>query len=89
MATDHVDIDREQQQNQIAFRQLEATIARTYPHGRFVAIAEGRVVADAPSLDALRPLLTALGKDPGQVLVVQAGVDYPEYSVIFLAERIL
>jgi hypothetical protein len=82
-----MDLDQENQQNQMAFRRLKDTIARTYPPGRFVAISEGRIVADASSLDALRPLLETLGKDPRQVLAVQAGVDYPESAVIFLLGR--
>jgi hypothetical protein len=82
-----MDLAQEQQQNQMAFRRLKDTIARTYAPGRFVAISEGRIVADASGLDALRPLLEAMGKDPRRVLAVQAGVDYPETAVIFLLGR--
>jgi hypothetical protein len=73
--------DRES--NQIAFRRLAKLINQTYPHGRFVAIADGCVVADAPSFGELESALRSLGRDSENVLVVQAGVEYPESAVIF------
>jgi hypothetical protein len=69
--------------NQTAYRQLKDTIAKTYPHGRFLAIASGQIVADADGFTSLRSLLSARGIDPAQVLIVQAGIDYPETAVIF------
>jgi hypothetical protein len=75
--------------NQGAYRRLKEQLARTYEWGRFVAISEGRVVADAASLEDIRALLTAQGKDPTRALVVQAGVDYPETAVIFPLLRTL
>ncbi|HXG12226.1 MAG TPA: hypothetical protein VNK04_20900 [Gemmataceae bacterium] len=75
---------QQRQQNQEAFRRMKDTLAQTYERGRFVAISEGRVIADAASLDVLRSHLQALGKDPTQVLIVQAGVEYPETAVIFV-----
>ena len=59
-------------------------IDQTYPHGQFVAIHEGRIVADAATFDELSTALDAMGKDSAEILVVQAGVDYPENAVIFL-----
>jgi hypothetical protein len=75
---------QERQRNEAAFRRMEAALAQNYPPGRFVAIGEGRVVADADRLDALRALLQAQGKDPGQVLVVRVGEEYPETGVILV-----
>jgi len=72
------------QANQAAFRQLAAFINQTYPRGQFVAIADGKIVADAMTFDALDSSLKALGLDSVEVLVVQAGVDYPESAVIFI-----
>ena len=71
--------------NHAAYRRLKDEIARAYEPGRFVAIAGGRIVADADSFGGLRARLAALGKDSPEVLVVQAGVEYPETAVIFSA----
>jgi hypothetical protein len=79
-----MDSIQERQRNQTAFRQMRETLAQTYRPGRFVAISEGQVIADAESLDLLRTQLQALGKDPSRVLIVQAGVEYPETATIFL-----
>jgi hypothetical protein len=67
------------EENQAAYRRLKPTIDRNYPHGWFVAIDEGRVVADAATLDGLTAALQAAGKDSRDVLAVQAGVDYPDF----------
>ena len=69
--------------NQAAFRRLAGQITRSYPQGRFVAIAGGKIVADAASFNELDSSLRALGQDSPDVLVVQAGVEYPESAVIF------
>ena len=74
----------ERQINQAAFRQMSEQITRTYPKGRFVAIAGGNVIGDASSFDELDSALKALGYHSVEVLVVQAGVEYPERAVIFL-----
>jgi hypothetical protein len=68
--------------NQEAYRRLKAEIGRDYPLGRFVAIHDGRIAADAADLEELDALLKAAGVAPRESLVVQAGVDYPEYVVI-------
>ena len=75
---------REKQPNQAAFRRLAALINETYPHGRFVAIAGGKIIADAASFAELESSLKSLGHDSADVLVVQAGVEYPESAVIFI-----
>jgi hypothetical protein len=73
--------DRSQQ----ALRALKPEIDRVYPSGRFVAISGGKVVADADSFDQLDGMLRARGLGPDDALVIQAGVEYPEYAVIFSA----
>jgi hypothetical protein len=73
----------ERQVNQAAFRRLAGSINQTYPHGRFVAIADGKIIADAASFGELESALRTLGQDSVDVLVVQAGVDYPESAIIF------
>lgn len=77
--TNHTD----RQQNHQAFRGALASIGRQFAPGRFVAIFEGRVIADADQFDELRAALVAQGKDPAQVLIVQAGQEYPESAIIF------
>jgi hypothetical protein len=73
--------------NEAAYRRLKEVIRQTYPRGRFVALAGGDVIADAGSIEDLHAALEALGKDPLKALIVQAGIDYPEYVVILGQER--
>ncbi|MGH7174530.1 MAG: hypothetical protein ACRELF_09545 [Gemmataceae bacterium] len=77
------DVDAEYERNNAAYRRLKETISRTYPHNWFVGIADEQVVGAAADFRALESLLRTQGKDPRRVLVVQAGVDYPEYVTIF------
>jgi hypothetical protein len=74
---------QERQINQAAYRRLRDSIDQGYPSGQFLAIAGGQIVADAERFDDLRAALDGLGKDPAQVLIVQAGVEYPETAIIF------
>jgi hypothetical protein len=74
----------ERQLNQTAFRQLSGFIDQSYQRGRFVAIADGKIIADAASFVELDSALNALGQGSADVLVVQAGVQYPESAVIFI-----
>ncbi len=79
-------MDEARENNQAAYRRLKATITETFPPGRLVAIHEGQIVADAADFDVLKAALRALGKNPRDVLVVQAGVEYPETVVILGVE---
>lgn len=74
---------QEQQLNQAAYHRLADWINQTYPAGRFVAISGGQVVGDAERFDELRTSLRALGKDPTQALIIQAGTDHLKSVVIF------
>ena len=76
----------EKQSNQAAFRGLARFITETYSAGRFVAIADSNIIADAASFLELESLLKSLGRDSEDVLVVQAGVEYPESALIFLQD---
>jgi hypothetical protein len=67
-----------------AYRPLKQSIDSTYPPGWFVAIAENQVVAVSPDFHELEAKLRAQGKDPRNVLVVEAGVDFPEYVTVFI-----
>ncbi len=62
---------------------LKETIGKTYPHGWFVGISDDKVIGAAANFRDLECLLRERGKDPRQVLVVEAGVNYPEYVTIF------
>lgn len=70
-------------QNQAAFRRLKDQIERTYEKGRFVAVADDRVVADASTLPELHQLLDTIGPVRKRAVVVRVGDSYPEYSDIF------
>lgn len=78
-----MDSTQERQLNQTAFRQLHGFILQNYPAGRFVAISGGRIIANAASFVELDAVLHHMGKHTPDVLVVQAGVEYPETAVIF------
>jgi len=77
----------EYERNNVAYRRLKETISKAYPCGWFVGIADDQVLAAAADFPALAAMLRANGKDPRNVLVVQAGVDYPESVTIFLMHK--
>ena len=68
--------------NQVAFRKMKATIDGSYPKGRFLAIGGGQIVADGSSFDELASRVRNLGKNPKEMLIVQAGIEYPETGII-------
>ena len=76
----------ERELNQAAYRRLRSFIEQTYPPGRFLAISGGNIIADAADFEALHSMLRQRGDSSAEVLVVQAGVDYPETAVIFAQE---
>jgi len=75
--------NEKRQANQVAFRTLKPTIDRRYPSGHFVAIDDEEIIADATDFESLVAAIRQRGKQPENVLVVQAGVEYPEEAVIF------
>ncbi len=75
---------QERERNQEAYRRLKDEIDRNYERGRFVALAGGRIVGDSASFKELDTALNTQGFDSPEVLVIQAGADYPESSVILL-----
>jgi hypothetical protein len=74
-----MDASTQRELNEAVYRQLKDTIAKTYPRGRFVAIAGGHVVVDAATFRELQALLQERGYHPPEVMVVEAGDTYPEY----------
>lgn len=71
------------EENQAAYRRLKPWIEQTFPVGRYVAIHDGRVVADAGSVAELVTRTHELGLSPRDGLAVQVGVDYPDYATLF------
>ena len=58
-------------------------VDRRFPAGRFVALEGSKVAADAETHRQLVQKLQSLGKSPKDMLVIQAGIDYPTSAVIF------
>lgn len=77
----------EESLNQSAYRQLREFISEHYPPGRFVGIAGGKIVADAPSFAELDVMLNQMGFTSPDVFVAEAGVAYPESATIFCLEQ--
>lgn len=73
----------ERQLNHSGYRRMCDSIKQNYPLGSYVAISGGQIVGNAGTFYDLQSLLKSQGKDPNQVLIVQAGFDYPENAVIF------
>lgn len=82
-----MDPSSEESANEAAYRRLRDVIRETYPRGRFVAFAGGKIVADAGSFDELDMMLNQTGFDSPDVLIVQAGVEYPENATIFMWDK--
>jgi hypothetical protein len=65
-------------------RDFRAAINAQYPHGWFVAIDGERVLAAESDFPRLEQSLRTQGRDPRQVLVLEAGVSQPAYVTIFI-----
>lgn len=74
---------QDRQLNQAALPRLWSVIRQTYLPGRFLAISEGKIIADAASFRELNAILHRMGNHSPEVLVVRAGADYPETAMIF------
>jgi hypothetical protein len=70
--------------NQAAFKRMRQGLANRYAPGWFVAFDDGEIVADAATFDDLTAALAAIGKDRPDILVVQAGANYPEEVFILI-----
>jgi hypothetical protein len=74
----------ESERTDSAYCRLKQTIDTSYPHGWFVAIAGDQIVGASADFHKLESQLRESGKDPRKVLIVEAGVDYPESVTIFI-----
>jgi hypothetical protein len=68
--------------NQDAFPVLKPVIEAKYPLKQFVAIADGKIVADDADFDKLGEKLRALGINPMDALVDRVGEEWSEYMNI-------
>jgi hypothetical protein len=67
-----------------AYRQLKNRIDSDYPPGWFVAIIDDQILAAAPDFQKLEDMLRAQHRDPREIMVVEAGVAYPEFVTVFV-----
>ncbi len=74
---------QENERDKVAIRQLEATIDKTYPRGWYVAIDNCEIIAASADFHELEDTLRALGKEPRDTLVVEAGGERHDYVTIF------
>lgn len=79
-----MDAAKEDSPDIAVYRRLKETIDKTYPDGWFVASADDQIVAAAVEFRELERMLRAQGKDPRNVLVIEADVDYPDCVTIFV-----
>lgn len=78
-----MDASPETRSNLDAYARLKDDIDLRYPHGQYVAIVRGAIVADAPTFSALLSKLATIEQEPDCRLVVQAGITYPYEETIF------
>lgn len=67
------------------YADIQHDVERRFPTGRFVAVEGGQVIADAEDRRELVEKLKTMGKSPRNMLIIQAGVEYPATGVIFTA----
>jgi hypothetical protein len=79
-----MDGNPEYERNSATYHRLKAMIRQNYPRGWFVGIADDQVVGASSDFHDLESQLRSQGKDPRRVLVVEAGIDYPENVTIFI-----
>lgn len=77
-----MDTNQRSDRNMEFYRRIKGAIDQTYSHGCFVGIANDQIVGTAEKFPDLTANLRNRGFDPRQVMVVEAGVEYPDYVVI-------
>ena len=73
-----------QERNRAAFQEAKHALSKQHLPGHFVAFDDGKYVAHAASFDELTKTLAAIGKDRRDVLVVQAGTNYPDEVFVLM-----
>ena len=74
--------------NHAAYGRLKAHIDKDYAPGQYVAIHRGHSVADSATFEGLYDTVADLTTRPEEVMIVQAGVDYPKEVTLFLATKV-
>lgn len=77
--------EEERDVNQAGYERMRGLIDQAFPKGRFVALGEGEIIADAESYDALDERLNALGWEPLKTMVIRAGDETPDFVEILAA----
>ena len=70
------------EQNQQTYQKLKAEYAQN-KKGRFIGIVEGKVVAEAETIEALFDKLAPIEPIPSRRFVFRAGEEYPEKVTLF------
>ena len=65
------------------YADLQREVNAKFAAGRFVALDAGAVVADAESHAQLVGTLQAQGRSPHNLIILQAGANYPASATIF------
>jgi len=65
------------------YADAQAEVDRKLPAGRFAAVEGGAIIADAESHRRLVELLRSQGRSAKDVLILQAGAEYPFSAIIF------
>lgn len=79
-----MDTSQTSTRNMETYRRLKTAIEQTYSPGWFIGIADDQIVGAAEKFPELTAHLRSRGLDPRQVMVVEAGVDYPENVTIYI-----
>ena len=79
-----MDTNQTSTRNMATYRRLKGAIEQTYAHGWFVGIADDQIVGAAEKFPELAAHLRCRGLDPRQVMIVEAGVEYPENVTIYI-----
>ena len=79
-----MDTNQNNARNTESYRRMKGAIDQTYSPGWFVGIADDQIVGAAEKFPELTASLRSRGFDPRQVMVVEAGVDYPKYVTIYI-----
>lgn len=72
-----------QQPSGARYADAQAVVDRQLPAGRFAAVEAGAIIADADSHRRLVELLRSQGRTAKDMLILQAGAEYPSSAVIF------
>jgi hypothetical protein len=73
---------QEYELNSATYQRIKESIAKSYPRGWFVGIGDEKIVGAAATFQELERELHAKNIVLRKVLVVEAGVAYPEFVTV-------